>query len=139
MKNSENVQGMKAMEERNVPIMKFSNLSDGNRFGAHNGAFANGMAPMQNRPLPVRPDEEDIYAEADSFSSGSVSPPASRTYANRDATYANGMEEHNTSGDNTATYNNDGAESAATYTNGGSDAGQAPGAGGSVTVNGMAL
>ncbi|XP_043212550.1 CUB and sushi domain-containing protein 3-like [Amphibalanus amphitrite] len=140
VKNSENVQGMKAMEERSVPIMKFSNLADGGRFGAHNGAFAAGAAPMQNRPLPVRPDEEDIYAEADSFSSGSASPPASRTYANRDATYANGVDDHNTSytnsgGDSSVTYNNDGAESAATYTNGGGE----PAAGGSVTVNGMAL
>ena len=139
MKNSENVQGMKAMEERNVPIMKFSNLSDGNRFGVHNGSFVSGVAPMQNRPLPVRPDEEDIYAEADSFSSGSASPPASRTYANRDATYTNGLGDHDTTyttsgGDSGATYNNDGADSAATYTNGSSEAG-----GGAVTVNGMAL
>ncbi|XP_037075251.1 LOW QUALITY PROTEIN: CUB and sushi domain-containing protein 1-like [Pollicipes pollicipes] len=132
VKNTENVQGMKAMEERSAPIMSFANLADGPRFGVQNGSFSNGVAPMQNRPLPVRPDEEEIYAEADSFSSGPDSPPSSRTYANRDATYTNGVDR----GDGSAAYNS-GGDSNATYTNSGGDS-STP-AGGSVTVNGMAL
>lgn len=144
VKNTENVQGMKAMEERSAPIMSFSHLGDNPRFGIHNGGYGVG-ASMQGRPLPVRPDEEDIYAEADSFSSGPDSPPPGsrnpdNTYANRDATYANGITDHDTT-----LSAHSGGDSGATYTNG--DATAVAGAGGddsgpggaSVTVNGMAL
>jgi len=132
VKNTENVQGMKAMEERSAPIMSFATL-DGQRRLCAPGVGYPG-APIQNRPLPIRPDEEEIYAEADSFSSGTASPPPSAaglTYANRDAAYANGGDSGYPDGD----------DSGATYTNG-SDSGDttaAAAAGGTVTVNGMAL
>jgi len=78
--------------------------------------------PNQGRPLPNRPGEEDIYAELDghhddddddSFDDDDGLPSgAERTYANRDATYANGLH-------HSATYTNGGVDQSATYTNGG--------------------
>ena len=87
---------------------------------------------IQTRPLPSRPAEEPIYNEADdSFSSGpdsfsSEAPEPPVVYANRDATYANGLH------DGGVIYENGTSDASATYVNSGSEVGQ-----GGTNVNGV--
>lgn len=144
VKNNENVQGMKALEERSVPIMSFNSLNGGPRFSRQ----------MQSRPLPLRPGDEadDIYAEADSFSSeeDGLSPPLTddqdvadsaasehaaastddRTYANSSVTYSERGGAGYTDSENS---------SASGATRSGADSAATNITSSTVTVNGVAL
>ncbi|KAF0314296.1 CUB and sushi domain-containing protein 3 [Amphibalanus amphitrite] len=134
-----------SLEERQVPITTLPGMAV--------YAVPADVRPgegIQTRPLPSRPNEEPIYNEADdSFSSGPDSftsePPApDNTYANRDATYANGLHH------GSVLYENGVSDASVTYANSGSDTGVSapngrPGSRDSgthsppVTVNGMQM
>ncbi|XP_037088759.1 sushi, von Willebrand factor type A, EGF and pentraxin domain-containing protein 1-like, partial [Pollicipes pollicipes] len=111
----ESAHGMKTLAVRSGPVTSlpgYSSPVDGQ------------PTALQARPLPSRPDEEAIYAEADSFSSGPdsfTSDVPERTYANQDATYVNGLQHSgygNKLGGPGDVYQNGAGDAGATYHNG---------------------